>query len=215
MKHAKIRRTTPQKIKTIIFDFGNVLVVDTEKAFEEMFDLHRMPKARRDRYEAASHCTERGEKPTLHLLQVMKEEFNLPLSTAELNEIMVSSELIRPMWNLLQQLRKNYQVAILSNNQKDWPKETAKRLGIDLKGIPFFNSAVIGSRKPLKEPYEFALKKLKANAAETLFIDDKKANVQTASKLGIHGILFSGNIQDLMLKLKKSGVVATMNGLDK
>jgi HAD superfamily hydrolase (TIGR01509 family) len=214
-KVASLKKAVKPEITTIIFDFGNVLVVDTEKAFEEMFDLPRLPEAHRFRYEMASHETERGEKPTKHLLQVMKEEFGLPMTLEQINTMMISSELIRPMWNLLQQLRKSYRIAILTNNQKSWPKDTAKKLKITFDGIKLFNSANIGSRKPEKEPFAYALKKLKVKPEHVLFIDDKKVNVETAADIGIKGIRFNGNMEELMQKLKKYGVEATMNGLDK
>jgi HAD superfamily hydrolase (TIGR01509 family) len=214
-KKVLVAKPTKPEITTIIFDFGNVLVVDTEKAFEEMFNLHRLPEAHRFRYEMASHETERGEKPTKHLLQVMKEEFGLPMTLDEINKMMISSELIKPMWNLLQQLRAHYKIAILTNNQKSWPKDTAKKLGISFEGIKFFNSANIGSRKPEKEPFIYVLKHMKVKPEHVLFIDDKKVNVDTAQDVGINGIRFTGNMEEMIQKLKKYGVEATMNGLDK
>lgn len=210
-----VKKAPEPEITTIIFDFGNVLVVDTEKAFEEMFNLHRLPEAHRFRYEMASHETERGEKPTKHLLQVMKEEFGLPMTLEQINKMMISSELIKPTWNLLQQLRKSYRIAILTNNQKSWPKETAKKLKINYNGIRLFNSANIGSRKPEKEPFIYVLKHLKVKPEHVLFIDDKKVNVDSAADVGIKGIRFTGNMEELLEKLKKYGVKATMNGLEK
>lgn len=206
----KQSKNKPVKVTTILFDFGNVLVVDTEKAFEEAFNLSHIAEHKRGRYEAVSHRTERGEEPTEHLLKSIKETFKMPISLGAINEMMVSTALIEPMWNLLQTLRKQYQVAILSNNQKLWPEETAMHLGISLKGIPFFNSADIGVRKPLKYPFEYVMRKLKKKPEQIVFIDDKKSNVATAEKLGMKGIVFTGDLGEVGRKLKEYGVKFTI-----
>ncbi len=35
------------------------------------------------------------------------------------------------------------------------------------------------------------------NASECLFLDDLPANIQTTKKLGMHGIVFKDNIEDI------------------
>jgi HAD superfamily hydrolase (TIGR01509 family) len=184
--------------------------VDTEKVFEETFGLDKLPKKKRELYEAVTHRTERGEEPTERLLNVIRKIFKLPIPITEINEMLVSSTLIKPMWNLLQSLRKNYKVGILTNNQKYWPAEIAKHLGISFEGIKVFNSAEIGVRKPMKEPYLYVLQHLKNKPDEVIFIDDKAENVHTAAKLGIRTIQFTGNFEDLLEQLKIYGVKVTI-----
>ena len=203
-------RQSHAHVTTIVFDFGNVLVIDTEKIFEERFNLKDLPKYKRDHYEAMSHRTERGELPTIELLKTMQSIFALPYSIREIEEMMIHTELITPMWRLLCTLRENYSVAILTNNQKNWPEKTAKFLGIELNGIPMFNSADIGKRKPLKYPYQFMVKHLGIKPYQLVFIDDKKKNIETAKKLGIKAIHFTGDMVEVIANLKKYGVEATL-----
>jgi HAD superfamily hydrolase (TIGR01509 family) len=184
--------------------------VDTEKVFEETFGLDKLPKKKRALYEAVTHRTERGEEPTERLLNVIRKIFKLPIPITEINEMLVSSVLIKPMWNLLQSLRKNYKVGILTNNQKYWPEEIAKHVGISFEGIKVFNSAEIGVRKPMKEIYVYVLKHLKNKPNEVLFIDDKAANIKTAEELGFNTIHFTGNIKDVLEQLKSYGVKVTI-----
>lgn len=172
--------------------------------------MEKLPKKQRALYEAVSHRTERGQEPTERLLKVMKKVFNLPISIEEISDMLISSELIEPMWVLMQSLRKNYKVAVLTNNQKDWPEEQLRRLGLNFKGVTLFNSAYIGVRKPLKYPYLYVLKHLKNNPSEVIFIDDKAANIKTAEELGFNTIHFTGNIKDVMDQLKNYGIKVTI-----
>jgi len=196
------------EIKAIIFDFGNVLVIDGQKAFEKMFKLDELPKWKRNRYEAATHVTERGKKPIGYMLTAIKESFDLDLTTQEIKELLFCSEPVQPMLDLLHELREQsgLKVAILTNNQKGGPEEFIKKLNIDIKGVKIFNSVFIGSRKPQKAPYLFALKELGAKPEETIFIDDKKINVEASNKIGIKGIVFDGNMRKLLSELKKFGI---------
>lgn len=209
-------RSVRQTIKTVIFDFGNVLVVDTEKTLELALGLHNLPKWKRDAYEAATHVTERGGKPTEYLLLKIKKLFDLGISSKELEKLILTSQPIKPMWHVLQELRKNYKIAILSNNQKTWPEkmlsglEKDRSLGGDISRIKFFNSSRIGIRKPQKGIYLFALNKLRAKPSETVFIDDKKSNTVAAGKLGINTIHFTGNMPKLYKELKNFGIKVKM-----
>jgi HAD superfamily hydrolase (TIGR01509 family) len=196
------------EIKAIIFDFGNVLVIDGQKAFEKMFKLDELPKWKRNRYEAATHVTEKGIKPIEYLLETIKRVFNLKLTTQEIKELLFCSEQIQPMIDLLHELRKQpeLKIAILTNNQKGGPETFIRKLGLDLKGVKIFNSSSIGSRKPQKAPYIYTLKKLGVLPEETIFIDDKKINVEAANRIGIKGIIFDGNMHKLLSELKKFGI---------
>lgn len=53
----------------------------------------------------------------------------------------------------------------------------------------------IGLVKRKNKIYKVAIKKLKCKASESIFIDDKKENIERAEKLGINGILFKNTSQ--------------------
>jgi len=58
-----------------------------------------------------------------------------------------------------------------------------------------------GFRKPGKEIYEIALRRLNTQPEETIFIDDRIENIRAAESLGIHTILFE-NIKQFKKNLK-------------
>ncbi len=73
------------------------------------------------------------------------------------------------------------------------------------KQFNFFNyikggvySFEIGTTKPNENNYKTLLEKYKLIPEETIFIDDKKCNVEVANNFGIHGIRFT-----VLDKLKK------------
>ena len=54
--------------------------------------------------------------------------------------------------------------------------------------------------KPNPEIYQLLLNSYHLQASESIFIDDRPANVEGANHVGIHGILFTG-AQDLKQRL--------------
>ena len=128
------------------------------------------------------------------------------LSPKQIEHYFLSAKSLPPV-KLLPELKKKYRLAILSNNQKTWPKKfIAKSHLKQLRNIPFFNSAKIGLRKPHKEIYLFALNKLHATPQECIFIDDKPENIKPAKALGINTVLYRQDINELKRKLKKLGI---------
>ncbi len=200
-----MKKQTPE-IKHILFDIGNVLLVDTEKTFDEIFHKNKLAPVDKDLYEKTIHQTERGEKPVAELLKVMKKVYKLAFTTKQLETLMTQPGLIEPMWKLANALRKNYSVEILTNNQKNWPEIQARNVGVSFKKFKVFNSAHLGMRKPGSEIYEYVQKKLKAKPEEILFIDDREYNLVEPEKLGWNTIHFTGNVGAVIKALKKLGV---------
>ena len=191
------------KITTIIFDFGDVLVQDLVHVFERKYKLDKLNKTQRKQYDKILHLAETGKIPTLTYLKANTTFLAPHLSPKEIENYFLSAKLLPPI-KLLPILKKHYRLAILSNNQKSWPQKFLKKINLPiLNSIPFFNSAVIGLRKPHKDIYKVALKKLKVHANECVFIDDKPENIKPAKDLGLHTIIYKQNISNLKKQLKK------------
>ena len=68
-----------------------------------------------------------------------------------------------------------------------------------------FMSYEIGYSKPDLEIYEYVLKHLPFSKNELLFIDDKKTNVESAMKCGIHSLHYT-SLSDLKISLNSLGL---------
>lgn len=91
---------------------------------------------------------------------------------------------------LMDKLRqKNIGICLLSNALPNL-SDTAKNL-TDEKNI--FTSYELGLLKPDIKIYQVILQKLNTKPQEVIFIDDKKANIEAAKSIGIHGIVFDRN----------------------
>jgi len=88
--------------------------------------------------------------------------------------------------------KQGYKIAILSDQ---W--HFSSDVLIPKKEFAFIKKKVIscdvGMRKPNKQIYELALKKLGVEADEAVFIDDQEWNIVPAHKLGLNTILFIDN----------------------
>ena len=192
-------------IKTIIFDFGDVLIEDRVDKFEKIRGLFKLPKTDQKKYFNILHQSETGKKTTEDFLKITKKLLAPKFSLKQIENYILNAEILPP-YKLLNKLKKYYRILILSNNQKNWPQKFAKETKINLKGIPFINSVKVSMRKPDLKIYQYAIKKYKLKPKETVFIDDQKKNLIPAKKLGIKTILYQQNIYNLRLKLKKLGI---------
>ncbi len=63
----------------------------------------------------------------------------------------------------------------------------------------------LGVVKPDREIYRYALERLGTQPGETLFIDDKAENVETAVAMGMKGMIFS-DVEKLRVDIVESGL---------
>ena len=102
---------------------------------------------------------------------------------------------------LIQFFRKNdYRILFLSNYSEylyEKTKETLSFIETFDGGVFSFEEKCI---KPDKLIYERLLEKYHIAPEEALFFDDREENVRVAEELGIHGILFTSETADKILK---------------
>jgi putative hydrolase of the HAD superfamily len=63
----------------------------------------------------------------------------------------------------------------------------------------------LGVAKPDAAIYRYALERLGTHPEETLFVDDKRENVETAAAIGMKGMIFS-DVEKLRADLVESGL---------
>jgi len=194
------------KITTIIFDFGGVLVHESTHKLEQKYRFDDLPQAKQLRYIKAFHKSEVGKLPTATLLKVMSETAMTDMTPKQIED-KITSTTVQKTWKLLLKLKRaGYKIIIFSNNQKTWPAKITKHDKMNLSGIPFINSSLVGMRKPNLNFYRYMISKYKFDPKKSIFIDDRIKNLPPARKLGIKTFWYQQNYQDLVKFIKKQGI---------
>jgi len=201
------------RVKTIIFDLGNVLIdFDYTKAIKRLTAysplsgkemLSRLSRSR------ARTMHEKGAISDIEFFKKTKKDLNLDIGRGVFEKLW--SDIFRrnmAMEKLMLRLkRKGYKIALLSDTSPIHHKHELRNFRITKLAHRYFPSFRLKARKAEgRRIFDIVLKKLKARPAETLFIDDLPANVRFAKKTGIKAVLFK-DIRMLKAKLKKEGVM--------
>lgn len=193
-------------IKTIIFDFGGVLIdlfpLETVKAFDEVSPLDVLSL-----YESGFRDPEyKGiEVSSLSVNQFrdfLKKSLELDISDHDLDNIwnMMLKSISPEKIEFVRSLSEKYELALLSNTNKIhkdfFEIECIRAFGE--KGLmevfdKLYYSHEIKFRKPSKEVFKYVLDDLSREASECLFIDDSVENIMTAKELGFKTLLFKRN----------------------
>lgn len=112
---------------------------------------------------------------------------------------------IRGMPKLVKRLRKNYRVIAFSGNIKERIAYLNKKYDLDGKFDGQFYSFECGFSKPDEGFYRCAIKKLKLNPKECLFIDDMPKFIRLGKRFGFKTLRFK-NVFQLKKDLVKIGI---------
>jgi len=199
-------------IKAIIFDYGNVIHKWDNNIFLKEFvrlsgmDYHHVVDVIFG--QGLHDKLETGEISNIAFFKEIKGRLNLKISQDEFFKLFSSKlfKKIETTINLIKKLKKDYKVALLSNTNKIDFDYTIKKS----KVFPLFDAVTlsfeVGHKKPDKEIFINALKKLNFKPDECVFIDDIKEYSDAASKLGIHGIHYT-SYENLIKELKKLNIM--------
>ena len=92
---------------------------------------------------------------------------------------------------LIQSLKKNYKIILMTNSQKENSRQMLKQQNIENLFDEIVISAEHGLAKPDPKFYELMLSIGQLDASQALFIDDRQKNVDAAANLGIKSFLFT------------------------
>jgi putative hydrolase of the HAD superfamily len=206
-------------IRAIIFDLGGVLITDVPlKPIAEEFskksslsaeeihthlyptehwNLLTLGKITEDEYWddflKAYKISEKSEVRSDKLKEELKEKIRSALYP------------LKHSASIINLLKENYRLAILSNHAKEWSEYMKQKFDLFRFFDPIIFSCDVGLRKPDPRIYEAVLQKLKCSVNECVFIDDKKRNTDAAEKLGMKGIVFE-EYSKLLEDLARYGV---------
>lgn len=188
-------------IKAIFFDIGDVLI---HNSFNEVLQGIAenlgvgLETLKRLREEYNQELTT-GEMSVFSFSKILKEKFNLNISPEEIvlvwdkvyKEIRIVNE---ELFNFAKELSKKYRVGIISNIY-DLTAKIDRERGLCDPFDPCILSCEVGLKKPEKEIFKLALKKLNFKGDECVFIDNRETHLIEPNKLGFKTILFKNNEQ--------------------
>ncbi|MBN2348347.1 MAG: HAD family phosphatase [Bacteroidales bacterium] len=198
MKLSEAENKTFGQIKNIIFDWGGVITnIDfnaTIFAFKK-FGLNEMDNLytkfnQNDLFVEL----ETGKISPAQFRNRLRQKIGRPVSDVKLDEAWNAMMLDIPSerMELLNQLRKNYRIFLLSNTNQihveAYRHYLREQFGLNSFSEIFekvYYSFEIGLRKPGTEIFQFVLKDSQLAPEETLFIDDTEVNIQSAEQTGI------------------------------
>ena len=145
------------------------------------------------------YTMEEEYKQDIEFYSIVSKELNLGLSLKELEEIAydrtynMKNYIVYPgTVDAVKELSKSFKLGIISDT---WPSITPQLeyIGV-LKYISFYTySCSIGVFKPDERMYLDALGKCGVPAEETVFVDDRVANLEGAAIVGITPVLITVN----------------------
>ena len=193
-------------IKTIIFDFGNVIGFFDHRRItrrlaaetgvpEEFWQRHLLDAALEDDYES-------GRLSTADFLRRVRESTRLDIPEALLVE--AYSDIFWPnleVCDFVPKLKACYRLLLGSNTSELHARQFRRQFSETLRHFDaLVLSYEIGARKPKAAFFEQCLRLAQGDAEECVFIDDLPRNVEGARACGIHGIVYQ-NFDDLKVQL--------------
>lgn len=113
------------------------------------------------------------------------------------------------MWDLAGAFRASGgKTAILSNGVDAVMSQLRAQRPLDRWFDVVIVSCELGVAKPSPEIYEATLARMGTQAHETLFVDDRAENIEAATELGLHTVLFRGD-EDVATVREQLGLEAT------
>jgi epoxide hydrolase-like predicted phosphatase len=193
-----------EKIKSVIFDWGGVLIEDPAPGLVQYCALAL--NVSKEEYTKAYRKFSADFQKNL----ISEDTFWEKISS----ELKISKPKIPSLWTdafkaayvprkemfiLAAELgEKGYKTAVLSNTEVP-SMQYFYKLGYDMFDVVVF-SCVEGTIKPERKIFEIALAKLDCTPEQSVFIDDNPEFIKAAKEYGLHAILFE-SIEKIKNKL--------------
>ena len=197
-------------IKAILFDMGNVLIFfdakRSSKAFSEAVGVPEDKIWKTFFISELERSYTKGEISSEEFYQKVVEHFPKKIDFATFaklwNDIFTENH---DMDELLRKLKKQYPLYLISNTNDLHFEYVIANFPIAKHFTKCFPSHEVGHRKPDQAMFEHVLREIKLKPEETVFIDDVTEFVDSANRLGIHGIQFTSR-PALEAELRKMGI---------
>ena len=194
-------------IKNIVFDMGNVLTrysmaeyIRKYTASEEVYKIIKNEVCSSVEWIQMDRGTLSDEEAVASICKRVPKEYH-ELVERFIREFRMEQEPNPPMENLVRRLKEaGYDLYLLSNTSHRFHRFSKNIASIFyMKGI--WISCEHGYLKPEKEAYLDFFKQFELNPKECIFIDDSPANIEAAMRLGMNGVVYHQDVEQLERKL--------------
>ena len=195
-------------LRAVIFDYGMVLTLPPDPdAHAALVRMTGLPSDRLDTlYWADRDAFDRGTMTGEEFWHTITAKAGLSLSQATIEEL---THWDARMWMVMNPAMLAWQLAlkerglltaIVSNMGDTVHREMEREFDWLARFDVLVWSYQLRMVKPDAEIYRFVLRKLGTKTEETLFIDDRQANVDAAIAMGMKGVVFT-NVKKLRAEL--------------
>ncbi len=178
-------------MKNIIFDLGGVVFArDPKKCTEDFIEFFSFIADKK-----MPHFWEEYDRGTVTIEQTIDHLTQIKGCSREKSERYVwesinIQEEIAPTANLIAELKsQGFKLYVLSNMSKEYIEYLRK-----MPVYKHFDGEVVSCEEftvnPEEKIYNILLERYSLKPEESLFVDDRPANIEAASKLGINTVLF-------------------------
>ena len=190
-------------IELVLFDFGGVFTASPFGAVEAMardleLDIQAFAELMFGAYHLDTdhpwHRLERGEMTfdeAREGIMALGREAGMPVDPVDLLMRMAGGNLVNEaMVDTLRDIKAaGFPVAIITNNVREFRDGWRALIPVDELIDRVFDSSELGVRKPDPAIYRHALQQMgQVPPARAVFLDDVAENVESARRVGMHGI---------------------------
>ncbi len=106
-------------------------------------------------------------------------------------EYLDTIELSDGFLDFIKAVRKQYKLAIISNDSSRWSKYLREKFNLNQYFDVISISGDLKIQKPDKRIFELTIERLGIKAKDCLYIDDREGNLEAAEKVGMNTIMFN------------------------
>jgi len=200
-------------IKTILFDFGNVLgFFDHQRAIAKLQQYTPLPPAELmlNLYGGELEVAyERGQIGTERYFEIAREDSQLTCSLEMFVDAFVDIFTENTaVTRLIPELAKRYRLLLASNTNEAHCSKFRSQFADVLRHFHHLVvSHEVGSRKPHRLYFEYCQSHAGCEPEECLFIDDLPSHIHAAETFGWHGIVLTPGV-NLVERLREHGIDA-------
>jgi len=193
-------------MKAIILDMYGVIVKDTGDGFYE-FVNRTFPKLETAYMYKEWDRANIGEINSLEVLRTFGYKDNLEKVE---KEYLDSIEINEDFYDFALEVRKHCKLALISNDISNWSRFLRDKYKLNEYFDVITVSGDFKIKKPDKRIFEYTLERLGCEAKDSVYVDDRRSNLNAAKAVGMKAVLFNSRNVDYEGK-----IVRDFKGLEK